>query len=98
MKTSRTIPRGGFDVVGGYEVKIEAQEINTLLGKLLTIIDATYNDREQKENVKSLVKDSVWTWGKEYHFGLTPEGMEVFMDANSQGCAAPIPKELAKNL
>lgn len=38
---------------------------NTLIGKLLTYIDATYTDKEQREAHKRLIKDMVYGYYEE---------------------------------
>lgn len=42
-------------------------QISFLEGKLLTVVDASYSDREQREAVKSLIKKEVRTWGDWVH-------------------------------
>lgn len=37
-------------------------ELSQLVGRLLTYIDATYNDLEQRRAHKRLVKDTIYTW------------------------------------
>lgn len=37
-------------------------DINNLVGRLLTYIDATYSDREQREAQKTLIKGVVFDW------------------------------------
>jgi hypothetical protein len=52
-------------IVEGYKEVgqvIDDSDINCLIGKLLTYIDATYSDREQREAHKSLVKQTVYNW------------------------------------
>lgn len=42
-------------------------QISFLEGKLLTVVDASYSDREQREAIKSLVKKEVRSWGDWVH-------------------------------
>ena len=50
-------------VVGDYQ-------INTLIGVLLTLIDATFTDKEQRRAMKTCIKSRVWDWFyKECHTG-----------------------------
>lgn len=62
--------------VTGVEVKLEMNDVSYLVGKLLTIVDASYPDRVQREGVKSLVKQTVWTWGREWHLAATEDQLE----------------------
>lgn len=41
-----------------------------LEGKLLTIIDSAIVDREQREAVKSLVRETVWEDYREYYWAI----------------------------
>ena len=46
-------------------VKLEVYEVNNLVGKLLTIIDASYTDATQRTAVKQLIKNVVWDWAEQ---------------------------------
>ena len=35
-------------------------------GKLLTIIDATFNDKEQRNAQKSIIRNTIWDWSSDY--------------------------------
>lgn len=41
---------------------IDGSEIDSLVGKLLTYVDATYNDSEQRTAHKNLIRQTVWSW------------------------------------
>jgi hypothetical protein len=41
---------------------IRYERINTLVGKLLTVIDATIVDKEQRQAQKDLFKQIAWDW------------------------------------
>lgn len=47
-----------------YTVEMRSSDMNALfshiVGKVLTIIDASYSDVSQREAVKSIVKDALW--------------------------------------
>ena len=45
-----------------YGAMINWSELNSLIGQLLTYVDATYQDKEQREAHKSLVKNTVRDW------------------------------------
>lgn len=70
------------------EVKIEMNEISNLVGQLLTIADASFQDKQQREAVKSLIKNTVWDWGKEWHLGATAENIK-WLEENSEECDEP---------
>lgn len=38
-------------------------QVSFLEGKVLTVVDASYSDREQREAVKSLMRKTVREWG-----------------------------------
>ncbi len=42
-------------------------QVRFLEGKLLTVVDASYSDREQREAIKSLVKKEVRNWSDWVH-------------------------------
>lgn len=46
---------------------VSFNELRVLLGQLLTHIDATYTDREQREAQKSLTKNIVNEWMREIY-------------------------------
>ena len=50
-----------FDDINGIVVSRDL-EIANLVGKLLTYIDATYTDIEQRKANKRIVKDTIYTW------------------------------------
>lgn len=41
---------------------IHNQSINTLVGRLLTLTDAAFSDREQRRAFKDLVTQTTWDW------------------------------------
>lgn len=51
-------PMEGLD--GSYPV-MDIEMIKNLEGKLLTLCDATFTNKEQRESFKSIVKDNIWT-------------------------------------
>lgn len=59
-------------------------ELDRLVGRLLTIIDATYTDVKQREASKTLFRSTIWDWfnGIEsytdmYDFTFTPDGKVI---------------------
>jgi hypothetical protein len=46
--------------------------INTLVGRLLTLIDASTVDKEQRQAQKDLFKQIAWDWYQSYGDNLTP--------------------------
>ena len=60
---------------GCIEAKLEMNDVSNLVGKLLTIADASFTDKQQREGVKSLIKQIVWAWGKEWHVVATEQAI-----------------------
>jgi hypothetical protein len=77
-----------IDVEKLSRVKIELNEVSNLVGKLLTVADASFTDKQQREGVKSLIKQIVWAWGKDWHLGATEENIQ-WMAENSEECSPP---------
>ena len=46
---------------------IDGAKMRNLEGKLLTIIDATFQDKYQREAHKSLVRNEIWNWWYQYN-------------------------------
>lgn len=65
-------------------VILEMNEVSDLVGKLLTIADASFTDKEQRNGVKSLIKQIVWRWGKEYHLAVTEEQLEEMIETSEE--------------
>lgn len=42
--------------------RVYSADLNYLIGKLLTYVDATFSVTEQRDAQKSIVKDTLWTW------------------------------------
>ena len=80
----------------GLEVMIEMNEISNLVGKLLTIADASFQDEQQREAVKSLIKRTVWKWGKQYHFAATLAQIQA-MAIDSELCEDTTVEEQIKH-
>lgn len=53
------------------KIILEIGEVNNLIGRVLTIVDASYSDEKQREGVKSLMKKEIWSWAKEPHIGIS---------------------------
>lgn len=45
---------------------VEHYDIDNLVGKLLTYVDATYSDPMQRSAHKDLIRQSVWDWYKHH--------------------------------
>ena len=56
-------------------VMLEVQEVNKLIGQVLTVVDATYGDATQRNAVKQLLKNEVWKWASKSHLAITQEGL-----------------------
>jgi len=50
-----------YDDLNGIKVGRD-EELSQLVGKLLTYIDATYTDVQQRNAHKRLLKDTIYTW------------------------------------
>ena len=70
------------------KVMLEMNEVSGLVGKLLTVADASFQDKQQREAVKSLIKQMVWDWSKEWHLGVNEEELKK-MQENSETCEHP---------
>lgn len=45
-----------------YYALLQYEEIRRLEGQMLTIVDASFTDKEQREAVKSIVRNNIWSW------------------------------------
>lgn len=50
-------------------------QLDSLVGKLLTYIDATYNDPEQRKAHKDIVKQSCYNWFMDVHSDYLEDGV-----------------------
>jgi len=50
-----------FDNLNGIVVSRDL-ELSVLVGKLLTYVEATYSDQEQRKAHKRLIKETIYTW------------------------------------
>jgi len=46
----------------GKKFEIDDGNVNVLVGRILTIIDATYQDKEQREAAKTTFRRVIWNW------------------------------------
>lgn len=46
----------------GKKFEVDNGNINVLVGQILTIIDATYQNLEQREAAKKLFRRAIWGW------------------------------------
>jgi len=44
------------------EIVIGTDQINYIVGKLLTLVEATFTDQEQRKATKDLVMQTMWNW------------------------------------
>ncbi len=44
------------------KLNVETQDVNRVLGKILTIIDASIADATQREALKDVVRYTIWDW------------------------------------
>ena len=49
----------------GYPI-LTGVEMSNLEGRLLTVIDASFADKEQCSSIKSLIRDTIWTFMNEH--------------------------------
>lgn len=71
--------------------------IQTLEGKLLTLIDATYSDREQREAAKDMIRQTIWNVGFSaaeiaIQFSEKFEGKTIVKDSRSGYMSDTYPK------
>jgi hypothetical protein len=52
----------------GYFALLTYDEIQRVEGRILTIVDASFPDKEQREAVKSLVRTSIWHWADNMYY------------------------------
>lgn len=50
-----------YDSLQGIKVERD-EELSKLVGRLLTYIDATYTDIDQRKAHKRILKDTIYTW------------------------------------
>lgn len=54
---------------------VRYERINDLLGKLLTLVDASTTDAAQRKAQKDLFKQTVWGWYEAQTAGLSPSAL-----------------------
>lgn len=54
----------GFNEV---EYKFYSYSIGILEGKMLTLIEASIQDTEQRKALKDIVRQTIWTWAVEHN-------------------------------
>lgn len=47
---------------GNYAIPLGVVNVDYLVGKMLTLVDATFTDKEQREAYKSLTKTAIYEW------------------------------------
>lgn len=53
--------------------KLQYSEIRNLEGRVLTFIEATCTDREQRESQKSMMRNLLWSWADSLMIKSAPE-------------------------
>jgi len=86
-KTSAFASSKPHEVKEFSEAKVELNEVSYLVGQLLTIVDGSFANKEQRDAVKSLVKKTVWDWGKRWHLVATRENIK-WLEENSEECSS----------
>lgn len=61
---------------GEIVVEINYTEVYDLVGKLLTFIDATYQDKQQRDAQKTLLKHTVYDWYNNIEKSQNPDKYE----------------------
>lgn len=56
--------------------KLEVKNINNLIGKILTLIDASVDDEKKQEALKSILKETIWDWATDWKIFATEEQIE----------------------
>lgn len=68
-----------WEGLSGSYAALYAEPFQQLEGKLLTLCDATFTNKEQRESFKSILKDNLWSMFKEQtdittgEFNVAPE-------------------------
>lgn len=62
---------------------LSVDDINVIVGKLLTVIDATFVDKEQRQAMKDIFKTELWSWEQILVQRITP-AWEEDRDAHIQ--------------
>lgn len=44
---------------------VDSSDINNLVGRMLTVVDASISDQEQRKALKDIVKQNVWSWSEQ---------------------------------
>ena len=57
-------------------VYLDAISVDDLVGKLLTIVDASFPVGKQCEAFKSIIKQEIWGWAVKPQEAATPEQMD----------------------
>lgn len=75
------------------EVKLEMNDVSNLVGQLLTLADASFQDKQQRDGYKSMIKQIVWGWGTEWHLAATQEAIKA-MEDNSELIPPPAESQI----
>ena len=63
---------------------IDVDDMNNIVGKVLTLIDATFTDKEQRQAMKDIFKAELWNWHTALIDRLVPAWKDPrFTDADS---------------
>ena len=68
---------GGLANLATTEIRMDALSIQSVEGKLLTIIDASIIEPVRGKAVKDLVRNALWEWACKWNYGFTREQWEA---------------------
>lgn len=66
------------------DVHLDALALDELVGKILTMIDASVAPGAQCEALKSVIKQSIWAWGVRPQPALTVEQMNQLQTSGAE--------------
>lgn len=82
------------DDISCVDVHLDALAVDELVGKILTMIDASVAPGPQCEALKSVIKQSIWAWAVRPQPALTVEQMKKLEASGAEpasvDCAFPL--------
>lgn len=54
-----------------YCVPMNSNDVDNLVGRILTIVDASFADKEQREAFKSIMRSTIYDW-MDRHYSYSP--------------------------
>jgi hypothetical protein len=67
-----------------YYALLQYSEIQRIEGQMLTIMDASFMDKEQREAVKSIVRSNIWLWARSLSVPNWNDEMNPFSQCSSK--------------